>query len=263
MLPALVTPFHDPAGSMLGIFDEVLPDLKQHFTRMFLGVPAADWQTETVQYLQADDFFTLLHLEHGLPLGDRFASIYRYASSAADPQQVLHLCCLDRLAFVMCTQHREAFLTDVDALRVEDTPLLYHRSKTAWDTHPQNYFTLEGFITSVGETLFGKSLDYAWCHFAVRAGQLREVMALVRNHDLSVLAEILLALHDQVKVKNVDWLAWEDPFIFSRDAAELKYERENSLEEVQKRLAYVLPMVETLVKFAKSDANQPIFGNDR
>ena len=53
-----------------------------------------------------------------------------------------------------------------------------------------------------------------------------------------------------IKTKEVDWLAWEDPFILSRDPEELKHERENSLEETQKRLAYAMPMVETMVQFA-------------
>jgi hypothetical protein len=35
---------------------------------------------------------------------------------------------------------------------------------------------------------------------------------------------------------------------------ELKTERENSLEETQKRLSYVIPMVELLIKFSKNGA---------
>jgi hypothetical protein len=48
----------------------------------------------------------------------------------------------------------------------------------------------------------------------------------------------------------VDWLAWEDPFILQRDAAELKREREQSLDETNKRLKYVLPMLETLTRLS-------------
>jgi len=53
----------------------------------------------------------------------------------------------------------------------------------------------------------------------------------------------------------VDWLAWEDPFIFNRDADELRHERENSLAETQKRLAYVLPMIETLTRLSRKGRN--------
>jgi len=50
----------------------------------------------------------------------------------------------------------------------------------------------------------------------------------------------------------VDWLAWEDPLILSRDANEYKLERENSLAETNKRLNYVLPMIETLTRLSKN-----------
>ena len=65
-----------------------------------------------------------------------------------------------------------------------------------------------------------------------------------------MVAEMILHVQADVKTREVDWLAWEDPFILGRDAGELKREREDSLAETQKRLSYVLPMVELLTKFA-------------
>lgn len=65
-----------------------------------------------------------------------------------------------------------------------------------------------------------------------------------------MVAEMILHLQDDIHTREVDWLAWEDPFIFERDADELKRERENNLEETQKRLSYVLPIVELLTRFA-------------
>ncbi len=56
----------------------------------------------------------------------------------------------------------------------------------------------------------------------------------------------------------MDWLAWEDPFIFERDAAELKDERENSLDETNKRLKYVLPMLETLTRLAQITCKEKV-----
>jgi hypothetical protein len=50
----------------------------------------------------------------------------------------------------------------------------------------------------------------------------------------------------------VDWLAWEDPFLLGQDPDVLKHERENSLTETNKRLNYVLPMVETLTRLSKN-----------
>jgi hypothetical protein len=77
-------------------------------------------------------------------------------------------------------------------------------------------------------------------------------MPLVKNPDLSMVAEMIFYLQDNIKTRDVDWLAWEDPFILGRDAMELKHERGNSLVETQKRLKYVLPMIETLTRLSKN-----------
>jgi len=95
-------------------------------------------------------------------------------------------------------------------------------------------------------------LDYAWCHIVVSAGQLRRIMPLVKNPDLSMVAEMVFYLQGKIQTRDVDWLAWEDPFIFQRNATELKHERENSLVETQKRLKYVLPMIDTLTRLSKN-----------
>jgi len=62
-------------------------------------------------------------------------------------------------------------------------------------------------------------------------------------------------MQSDIKTCAVDWLSWEDPFILSRDAVELKCERENSLAETNKRLRYVLPMIETLTRLSKTERN--------
>ncbi len=77
-------------------------------------------------------------------------------------------------------------------------------------------------------------------------------MPLVKNPDLSMVAEMVFYMHDTIKTRDVDWLAWEDPFILGRDAAELKAEREQSLDETNKRLNYVLPMLETLTRLSRN-----------
>jgi len=77
-------------------------------------------------------------------------------------------------------------------------------------------------------------------------------MSLVKNLDLSMVAEMIFHMQGNVQTRDVDWLAWEDPFILERDPIELKHERENSLAETRKRLNYVLPMIETLTRLAKN-----------
>jgi len=231
----------------------ILPDLKNHFDHAYISPPPStlEWLKQK-NLILTDDFFTAFHVDEEKPIGAHFAYLYQHAAEAAHPEQPIHLCYLDRLSFALEGHYREALLADIDSLTDDELPLIFQRSQTAWDTHPQNYRELEGIVTTVGKNLFGRELDYGWCHIVVRAGQLCEIMPLVKNPDLSMVAEMIYYLQDNIHTHDVDWLAWEDPFIFERDANELKQERENSLIETHKRLKYVLPMIETLTRFSKN-----------
>ena len=247
MRPALAFPFNDPNGGMFRHLRAILPDLKTHFERAYICPPLSTLQhVDHIRQLQADDFFTVFPVARVMQLGEHFAYLYRRAAAQAHPDQLLHLCFLDRLSFALEGKYRDLFLADIDSLPPGDAPLIFQRSQLAWDTHPRNYRDLEGMVTTVGRTLFGRELDYAWCHIVVSAGQLREMMPLVKNADLSMVAEMIFYLQPGIQTRDVDWLAWEDPFLLGRDAAEFKREREKSLEEAHKRLSYVLPMIETL-----------------
>ena len=251
MRPVLAFPFNDPDGTMFGHLQVILPDLKEHFECAYICPPLSTQKNvEHMQQLRADDFFAIFPADRTMQIGEHFAYLYRQAAEAAHPEQIIHLCYLDRLAFALEGQYRESFLSDIDSLSTGDVPLIFQRSQTAWETHPQNYRDLEGIVTTVGHHLFGMDLDYAWCHIAVDAGKLREIMPLVQNPDLSMVAEMIFYLQEKIQTRDVDWLAWEDPFIFSRDPLELRNEREKSMEETRKRLSYTLPMIETLTRLS-------------
>jgi hypothetical protein len=123
-----------------------------------------------------------------------------------------------------------------------DVPLLFQRSGKAWSTHPKNYREVEHLATRAGELLLDRSLDLTWCHLVVQAQQLRQVLPHVGRPDLSMLAEMVLQLGDGVSTRDVDWLAWEDPFLSGRQADDLRREREGSVEETRKRLSCVSAM---------------------
>jgi len=251
MRPALAFPLNDPDGRMFQHLQSILPDLKGHFEHAYLCPPLSTLKwVEHIRQLQADDFFTIFPVDMELQIGEHFAYLYQRAADTAHPDQPLHLCFLDRLAYALEGEYRNSLLADVDSLAVTELPLIFQRSKTAWETHPQNYRDIEGVVTTVGRSLFRRELDYAWCHIVVSAGQLRKIMPLVKNPDLSMVAEMIFYLQHDIHTREVDWLAWEDPMILSRDAAELKHERENSPEETQKRLSYALPMIETLTRLS-------------
>ncbi len=257
MKPALAFPFSDPDGRMFYHLQTILPDLKKHFEHAYICPPLSTWQrVDHIQKLQTDDFFTIFPIDREMQIGEHFAYLYQCAAEAAPPDQIIHLCYVDRLSFALEGRYKESFLADIDSVLGSDIPLIFQRSSAAWETHPQNYRELEGMVTTVGRHLFGRELDYAWCHIVVRAGQLREIMRRVKNPDLSMVAEMIFYLQDNIQTRDVDWLAWEDPFILSRDATDLKREREISPDETKKRLNYVLPMIATLTRLSTNGRNK-------
>ncbi len=251
MLPTIAFPFHDPDLRMFPHLQTILPDLKALFGRAYV-CPPLDTRRHAVlmDWLAKDDFFTVFPMDRPTQVGEHFTHLYLNTARVAGPDEIIHLAYLDRLSFILQGSHREQFLKDVTSLRSEQTPLIFQRSAAAWRTHPRNYHEIESFVTTIGKILFGRSLDYAWCHLVVRASRLKEIMPRVGNRDLSMVTEMILYLQPDIKTRDVDWLAWEDPFVLSRDPQELRQAREDSPEETQKRLAYAMPMVEILLQYA-------------
>jgi hypothetical protein len=251
MLPSIAFPYRDPDLQMFPHLQAILPDLKAIFGRAYICPPLnTSRHTCLMEWLAKDNFFTIFPLDRQMQIGEHFAYLYMQAAQMADPDEMIHLAFIDRLSFALLGKYREQFLEDLNSLHPEDSPLIFQRSAAAWRTHPRNYYEIESFVTTIGKILFGKSLDYAWCHLVVQAAQLRQILPLTKNRDLSMVAEMVLLLQSDLKTKEVDWLAWEDPFVMSCDLRELKRERENSPEETRRRLSYAVPMVETMVQYA-------------
>lgn len=246
LLPAAVFPLHDPDGSFLEHRRRITPQLKEIFSCAVVSVSPA---TEAgLEELAQDPFFVVVRNPVESSIGEYFLNGYRRAAEVCPPEQQLHLCFQDRLAYALETGLSDAFVRDVQLANHIARPVLFQRSPAAWLTHPRTYFAIESMATRVGEVLFGRSLDFAWCHLALRAGQLKETLPRLDGiRDLSLLAAIVLALKDEIVTREVDWLAWEDPFIMGRDAEELKAAQEANPADVERRLGYVTAMVKLLL----------------
>jgi len=253
-LPAVVFPLHDPVGLMFPHLGDITPFLKQHFSTAFMGVTAITYGKcchQVDRFLQ-DSFFQMLITPRNTQIGTQLRMLYQHAVSFSQPDQILHLCYPDRLACALQDKYQDQFLKDIMAIRPESTPIIFRRSPRAWNTHPRNYYEIESFLTTVSKRLFGRAIDFAWCHLAIQAFQLGQILSRVQRTDLSVVAEMITPIINVLHLQDVDWLAWEDPFIHSCDAETLKFARENSVEETKKRLAYVIPMVQVISEFAIS-----------
>ena len=243
--PALVVPLHDANGSSSAHLRAVTPALKALFAGAWIGLTPTTRAAvpDYVSALEADPFFRVCSTP-AAGVGVQFSTLYRAAAAGSPPDQMLHLCFLDRLAYAV-TEHHATFAADIAAAG-EPLPLLFQRSEAAWATHPRPYREIEGMITRTGALLFGQTLDFAWCHLAVRAGDLAALLPGTGAEDMSLLAEILIALRQHVITRDVDWLAWEDPFFLGRPADELRAERETGTEDIRKRLSYAIPMLARL-----------------
>lgn len=255
MSPTLVIPMNDPDGIMFPHLEAITPLLKDLFSQAFVSVTPITQQTvpEYISWLEADDFFRITRHKTAVTLGTDFLTLYAHAASTSDPRQVLHLCFIDRVAYALQSEHKASFTADIQAVKPNQTPLIFQRSQQAWQTHPRNYREIEQMVTKAGEWLFGSSLDFSWCHIAIQAQQLLAVIPKIKSRDLSFFAEVVLAMRETVVTQEVDWLAWEDPFITACDAQALKSTREASMHETQKRLAYVIPMLQHLVAASKEE----------
>jgi hypothetical protein len=256
MRSTAVLPLNDPDGIVFPHLVKAAPELKRTFDKIIIGLSAGtvERQPAYLEWLKGDSLFHVL--EHGrpMPVGDQFRDLYTGTVALNRPEELLHLCFPDRLAFALASEHRTDIQADVEAIQLSDAPLLFQRSEAAWQTHPSNYRQLESLTIQLGQLLFGYTLEFAWCHLVVTAGQLKAALADCRRQDFAMMAELVLHLLDDIRTRDVDWLAWEDPFIEGRDPQVMKAERECSPAEVQKRLSYVLPMMEVLAEASWEDS---------
>lgn len=245
---AIVMPMHDPSGLYFPHLAAITPQLKELFAHAIVSITPATAQQQAawIEHCQADSFFRVLMLEPGLGVGAEFVQLYTHAATVCPAGTLLHLCFVDRVAYALQSPYGAEFIADLQAIQQADTPLLFQRSAAAWQTHPRNYQAIEAMLTTLGEGYFGKTLDFAWCHLVVEAGQLRALLPQVKRPDLAILAELVLGLIHTIHTRDVDWLAWEDPFSFGQAAAPLKAAREQSPAETQKRLTYVLAMIQAM-----------------
>jgi len=260
MASIVVLPIHDPAGELLPHLRKVMPQMEGVFSGAFLGITAitAETQPGWVDWLETRTFFRCMIHRPGLTVGDQFRELYASAAAAYSPDTLLHLCFVDRLAFILQGEHCQPFIADMRAVHTDESPLIFLRSEAAWATHPGNYRAAEQMATTAGQLLFGRTLDFAWCHLVLRADALGAIIPRTRRPDMSMVAEIVVqAMEQRIRTKDVDWLAWEDPFLAGRDARQFKREREESLQETRKRLAYVIPMLQLLDAAANGTHNAP------
>lgn len=249
--PMICFPVHDLNGRILNLLEKITPDLKKYFSKTIISFSPQTLKVQEgrLKTFSADTFFHLSPTEDGFQIGNQMFSLFDTAVKNYPASELLHICASDRLIFALLTKHKTTFLKDVKWAQNQKNSIIFTRSKKAWNTHPKNYYAIEGMISYVGETLFGKRIDFCWCHGTIRIGLLKKILPKIKSSDWTIVCKYALELKDLLISKDVNWLSWEDPFILNKDPKELKKQRENDTKEVEKRLSYAIPMIKTILDY--------------
>ena len=236
----LAAPYYDPDGTYNACFQKHLDQLFSMFDAICLCV-IAPTDTQNAKFLKklkqagctvvspsADSF--------GQPSRDALLCAANLPSTSSP----VFFGFLDRLLFVLDTEWRSSFLSDLRTYQ-DANFCIFERSPRDWETHPSNYRNVEQMVTQIGQLLWGICIE--WTPGALLLSQSTVQMLL--EHSISpsfaVWSEwILLAMTQQILLtrKQVDWLAWEDPYWEHIEAQTLKHRRETSQEETRKRIAW-------------------------
>jgi hypothetical protein len=240
--PNIVLPFHDPHRLLYPYLQAITPQLKVLFQNAFVSISPATQarHPEIIDNLQKDPLFVVNMNPPGSLVGDHYRSGYQNAVEHVSAESILHLCDVDKVAFILLSEHRHRFLADIEWANKEKSPILFQRSERAWRTYPSNYRESESLVIQAGKILFHRYLDFAWSHLVIQAKVLQDLLPHIKSHDFGILIEMVLYLEKELQTKDVDWLAWENPFIYKRDAKLLQVEYERSEEETIKRLRGVI-----------------------
>jgi hypothetical protein len=244
---ALIATIHDPEGILYPHFLGTVGKIKPLFPAGIIGLSPQTLrrQAQWIEALEGAGFAVFRQAE-GASIGEHFRAVFRRAVETCPAGQILHLADIDRLMFAAAGEYAGVFEEDVINARRQMQPVLFQRSERAWATHPENYRRVEGLVIEAGRLLFGKTYDFGWSHLVLTAGRLAGLLPHLHRDDFGHLIQIVLLLRQELVTRDVDWLAWEDPFILGREAQELWQERSQDPEETRKRLRGILPFFEAL-----------------
>ncbi len=237
---ALVFPLHDPKNIETPKLKQILPILKDNFSKAYISVTPStqSFNKEAISFIESDDFFVVNKSPVDSQIGEHFLNSYKLALQHVAALDVVHLAVLDRLIFEI-SNYKSDFLEDVCKIDLECTPIQYVRTKKAWETHPKYYMETEQIPTKIMEILFNIPIDFVWCQMSVKAADLKEILPNLINKDLLALSEIAFYFRNTLKIKEVDWLSWEDPFIFNKDAKLYREIAEHNVDDFKRRVVYV------------------------
>lgn len=247
----LTFPYHDPTGKYNEIFQKNFDTLKKLFNRVCLSATplTSENNLNFVNILQKEGFIVYQNNKES-NIGDHFRNALKIAIDYSAGDEGIFFVFIDRILFALESNWREKFLRDLEKKDKENF-LIFERSDLAWNTHPQNYKSIENMISNLFQMLWGKYLELNPCAIIINPNVAKKILSQSVNKTWAVWGEwILLIINNKVLIKTqkVDWLSWEDPFWEEINSEELKTEREKSEEETIKRIKSNLPFLSLLTE---------------
>jgi hypothetical protein len=246
---ALTFPYYDPIGQYNRVFQRQLDALQSTFGAVCVSVapPTGEDNADFVHYLKAQGC-AVSDNPTGATIGDQSREALRLALRHTD--QPIFFGFLDRILFALETQWRGQFLQDLQVYRAAEF-VVFERSQAAWDTHPSNYREIEQMVSRIFELFCGRSIELMPCALLLSYHAASAILNQSTSPLHEVWAEwILLAMKNGIPIttRKVDWLAWEHPYWENVDPDALKRNREDSRDEVVKRIKMNAPVVLMLVE---------------
>ncbi len=248
MNPSIAFTIHDDSGRVFELLRKITVFLKEHFSEAFVVVTPVTINIlpNDIEKLKTDRFFKVCYSPKNSLIGEHKKLCWEDAAKHSNADTV-HLCDIDRLSYAVLN-HERIFIKSLHSSEKVKTALLFSRSDKAWKTHPVNYYAIEKMASELSKILFNKDLDYGWCYLVVNRDLLKNVVNKLTIKEVGVYGELMYWLKNDIAVEKVDWLAWEDPFFFNAEFRKMKRLRELDKKEDEKRLGYVIPTVEFLLK---------------
>lgn len=240
---------NDPEGKQTEWIKKYVEVIKKNFSKAYFGItPRTEVAAaEAVNWYRKDNYFELVFNPSGSQVGEHFRNLFKAVVGKTNKEEVLHIINPDRLIWTLVNDQK-IFLEDIKRAENEERPTVFLRSNKAWVGHPQNYRAMEAALMEMGKVLFGQIIDFAWCQITLKANVLSNILTQIRSNDWVAVAEVAYALKDVARLREVDWLGWEDALVAGVDEEKLKKERETDPKEVKKRLGYVIPMMKFILE---------------
>ncbi len=247
----LALPYYDPAGKHNQVFQRQLETLRSAFDAICMSVapPTGQDNASFVQRL-AEQGCLVLDNAPGSTLGDHSRQALWLALTHARAEQSIFFGFLDRVLFALETEWRDTFLQDLATYRADEC-LVLERSPLAWSTHPSNYREMEQMVSRTFQWLSGTFVELSPAALVLSRRAAHTILGQSQSASYDIWGEwVLLAMRNGIPVttRQVDWLAWEDPYWEGADPADLKRAREASQEETLKRIRMNVPILMMLTE---------------